>query len=121
MSYTTLEQIKIRLDEYDISDAVGEQTLVFHTGKIDYKLNEMIEKAKQDIIGYRHYPSSYTAEKIAEDVESKYHNLLIDLVLYDYSVDGANYETNHSENGVNRTFATRESILGKVIPFCNVL
>lgn len=121
MSYTTLEEIKIRLDEFDVSESEGEQRLVFHTGKIDFKLNTLIDKAKQDIRGYRHYPSSYTDEMIESDIETKYHNILIELVLYDYSIEGADFQSTHNENGTNRTFVKRESILGKIIPFCNVL
>lgn len=122
MSYTLIEQIKIRLDEFDVvTPEGGEETIVFHTGKIDYKLNNLIDKARKDIIAYRHYPSSYTEEKINEDVDTKWSNILIELVLFDWSVWGADFETNHSESGVNRTFVKRESILGKIIPFCNVL
>lgn len=121
MNYSTLEELKIRLNEYDVvTPQGGEQTVVFHTGKIDFDLNVLIEKAKRDIIGYRHYPARYTEEMIDADLE-KWHNILIDLVIYDYSVDGANFETNHTENGVNRSFVKRENILAKVIPFCNVL
>lgn len=120
--YSLLEKIKIRLDEYDVvTPEGGEETVVFHVGKIDYKLNNLIEKAKKDIIAYRHYPKDYKAERIENDINDNWENILIDLVMYDYSINGADYESNHSENGVNRTFVKRESILGKVIPFCNVL
>ena len=70
--YSLLEKIKIRLDEYDvITPAGGGETLVFHTGKIDYKLNNLIDKARKDIIGYRHYPQRYTEEMI-DDVLTRF-------------------------------------------------
>lgn len=119
--YSLLEKIKIRLDEYDVViPEGGEETLVFHTGKIDYKLNNLIDKARKDIIGYRHFPQRYTEEMIENDL-GNWENILIDLVVYDFATDGADFETNHSENGINRTWVKRESILGKVVPFCNVL
>ncbi len=122
MSYTTIEQVRIRLDEYSVTVVSNENVVSFPSNpKLEVKIDELIKKAKQDIRNYRHYPEYYTDEQIEEDLESKYHNTLIDLVLFDYSVEGADYETAHSENGINRTFVKRESILGKVVPFCNVL
>lgn len=121
MSYTTLENIKIRLDEYDITTVEGEQVVTFHTGKIDVELGVLIEKAKQDIIAFRRYPSFYKDEMIEEDVAKNYSNILTELVIFDYSVKGADYETTHNENGTNRTFIKREEILAKVVPFVKVL
>lgn len=118
MSYTTLEQVKIRLRYYElVTNENNETSLVFNHNEENFILDELIVKAKQDIIAYRHYPSDWTQEQIDEDIEMKYHSLMIDLVLFDYSIEGMDYETNHSENGVNRTFVKRETILGKVVPF----
>lgn len=122
MSYTIAQQIRIRLDEYTV-DVVGGQNIVTFPSnpKLEVKIDDLIEKAKQDIRNYRHYPDYYTEQQIEDDLTGKYHNTLIDLVLFDFSVEGADYETSHNENGVNRTFVKRESILGKVVPFVNVL
>lgn len=118
--YTLLEQIRIQLDKYDVDSETND--VVFpQDRKLEIKLENLISKAKNDVIAYRHYPSSYDDEMIAKDIEERYSNIVLDLVMYDYSTDGANFETNHAENGINRTFVKRESILGKVIPFCNVL
>lgn len=122
MSYTTLEQIKIRLDMYSVITEQGQSVISFDVNpKADFKIEQLIEKAKSDIKDYRNYPSTYTEEKISEDIEQNYKNILIDLVLYDWSIEGMDYESNHSENGVNRTFVKRETILGKVTPFCKIL
>jgi hypothetical protein len=122
MSYSTLEQIRIRLDEYEVTENGGEETITFPKNlKLDTKLNELILKAKQDIKHHRHYPDEYTEEQIENDIESKYHSMVIDLVLYDYATDGMEFETNHSETGVNRTIVKKETLLGKIIPFCKVL
>jgi hypothetical protein len=122
MSYSTLEQIRIRLDEYEVTENGGEETITFPKNlKLDTKLNELILKAKQDIKHHRHYPDGYTEEQIENDIENKYHSMVIDLVLYDYATDGMEFETNHSETGVNRTIVKKETLLGKIIPFCKVL
>lgn len=118
MSYTLIEKLKIRLKEYTLDAA---QNVVFNNGAIDVNLSILIDKAKKDIIAYRHYPSYYTEEEIETDIENNYEGILIDLVLYDYSLDGADYQTGHNENGVNRTFISKDKILGKIIPFCKVL
>lgn len=122
MSYTLIQQIRIRLDEYAVIETNGSNEISFPPNpKLEVKIGELIEKAKQDIRHYRHYPTHYKDAQIENDIEGNYHNLVIDLVLYDLSVEGAEYQSAHSENGVNRTFVKRESILGKVVPFCNVL
>ena len=124
MSYTTLQEIRIRIDEYDatINEQTGEQVVTFPSKpKLDVKIEQMIDKAKQDIKGYRHYPTSYTPEMIEEDIENNYHQTLLDLVLYDISVEGADYQTQHVENGTNRSYVKKETILGKIIPFCNII
>ena len=121
MSYTTLQQIRIRLDEYDVEVIDNENVVVFPSNpKLDVKIEELISKAKQDIIAYRHYPTSYTTEDIERDITEKYNQVLIDLVLYDISVEGADFQTQHSENAVNRSFVKKETILARILPFCKV-
>lgn len=122
MSYSTLEQVKIRLRQYDVVNVNGSNsTIAFNHEEENVIIEQLIEKAKQDIILYRRYPAHYTDVQIEQDIDIKYHNVLIDLVLFDYSVEGADYETQHNENGVNRSFIKRESILARVLPFCKVL
>lgn len=121
MSYTTLEEIRIRLDEFNAEVIEGETVITFPSNpKLDLKIERLIDKAKKDIIAYRHYPSSYTAENIEADIAEKYSQTLIDLVLYDISIEGADFQTQHSENAVNRSFVKKETILAKVLPFCKV-
>ncbi len=121
MSYTLLETIKIRLRQFDTLEVGGEQKIVFNQKEENPILEQLIDKARLDIIDYRHYPDTYTIEMIDEDIDKRYRNILIDLVLYDYSIEGMDYENNHSENGVFRTFNKREAILGKVVPFVKII
>jgi len=121
MSYTTLQEIRIRLDEYEVETIEGENVVTFPSNpKLDVKIEQLIDKAKKDIIAYRHYPSTYKTEDIERDITEKYSQVLIDLVLYDFLLEGAEYQTQHSENAVNRSFTKKETILAKVLPFCNV-
>ena len=120
MSYTTLQEIRIRLNAYDVVDDAVVFPSDTEAKKLDVKIEELIKKAKQDIRAYRRYPSDYTDERIDDDIEKKYHQIVIELVLYDLSIEGADFQTQHVENSTNRSFVKRESILGKVIPFCNI-
>lgn len=122
MAFSILEQIKIRLRQFEtVVDANGDTQLDFTEPNENFVILNLVDKAKQDIRMYRHYPASYTEEDIEKDIAENYSNILVELVLFDYATEGAEFETTHNENGVNRTFVKRESILGKVIPFCNVL
>lgn len=126
MDYTLLERIKIRLRQFDIQEQTDEKTgkttevVVFNHKEDNPFLNELIDKAKQDVIAYRNYPKGYSDEMIAEDVK-KLENIIIEVVLYDYDAEGIEGTKQHGENGVNQTFVKRESILGQVIPFVKVL
>lgn len=121
MSYTLTEQIKIRLRMFHTEVVDSETVVVFDKPEEDFIINELIEKAKNEIRSYRNYPADYEEDVIEEDIMEKHRSILIDLVLYDYSTEGADYEQTHSENGVNRTYISRDKILGKIIPFVKVL
>lgn len=117
MSYSLVERIKIRLKQFTIVN----DEIVFNDLDKNPLIEELIEKAKLDIAKNRNYPARYTEEMRAEDIEKNFLGVLMDLVLYDYYADGMDYETNHSENGVNRTMIKRESIVGDVTPFAQIL
>ena len=121
MSYTLVEKIKIRLRQYKVENGLSGNEIVFTDLDKNVLIEELIEKAKLDIAKNRNYPDSYTEEMRNEDIEKNYLGMLIDLVLFDYYADGMDYETNHSENGVNRTMIKRESIVGDVTPFAQIL
>ncbi len=121
MSYTLLEQIKIRLRQFTVVESQGESTLSFNKLEENFILNELIEKAKIDVKNARHYPATWSDEKISDDLMTNQKSHIIDLVLYDYSMEGADYESNHSENGTNRTYISRDKIIGRIVPFANIL
>lgn len=121
MERSLLERIKIRLRQFDVVNNDNEQTIVFNHTEDNPFLEELIDKAKTDVIAYRNYPAYYSKEQIAKDVEEKYSNIIIEVVLYDYNAEGIEGSKQHGENGVNQTFVKRENILGQVIPYVKVL
>lgn len=121
MSYSLLEKIKIRLGQYTVEHEETGDVVVFNNLDKNPLIEELIEKATIDIAKNRNYPERFTEEMRNEDIEKNYLGTLMDLVLFDYYADGMDYETNHSENGVNRTMIKRESIVGDVTPFARIL
>lgn len=120
MAYTLLEQVKIRLGQYHTEDVSGENVIVYDKVNENILLNLLIEKARADVIACRNYPATYKEVKIERDLE-KQSNIIVDLVIYDYNLQGAEYETAHSENSVSRRFISRDAILGRVSPYVKVL
>lgn len=82
----------------------------------DEVLNAYLTIAGQEIIN-RAYPYR-TGE---ETVPSRYDMLQIEIAIYKLNKRGAEQETAHSENGINRTYEsadTPKSMLDQVIPYC---
>lgn len=109
MTYSRLEQLKIRLRQSDVS-----------CDKEDEFLEELIYQAEQDVRLYRNYPSNYTEEMIEKDMK-KFDSIIVNLALYDYNKEGGEFQISSSENGTSRSWIDRDKILGKVTPFVNVL
>ena len=109
MTYSRLEQLKIRLRQSDDSDE-----------KEDKFLEHLIFQAEQDVRLYRNYPDNYTEEMIEKDMK-KFDSIIVNLALYDYNQEGGEFQISSSENGTSRSWIDRDKILGKVTPFVNVL
>ena len=79
----------------------------------------VIEKYKE----HRSYPSSFTDEKIENDMRN--HMSTMAMAVVDIFVkSGAEGETSHSENGINRIYENAyisESIFKDVFPYVNIL
>lgn len=122
MDYSIMEQIRIRIKKYEVVIQNGDPQIVFPTDiELETELQVLIDNAKKEVKDYRRYPSDWTAEQIDDDIEENYSHIVVALVLFDNFLEGAEFETAHNENGVSRSFVKRESILGKIIPFCNIL
>lgn len=70
-------------------------------------------QAKSLILNTR-FPFGYTGDK---DVEPKYEQLQIELAIVLFNERGAEGQSNHSENGVSRTWRTKDQILAEITPY----
>ena len=124
MSYTLVEQVKIRLKQFHIEEvedeATGEKSdkVVFDKKEDNPLIEQLLEQARKEIIRRRNYPKTYTQERIHSDVKN-YEDIMVDLAVYNRSQAGEAYMASLSENGVNRTWRNYESLFVGVFPFVN--
>lgn len=123
--YTILEQVKIRLRQFETQDVIlpdgSTQTeIVFTHLEENPVLEQLISDAKKDVATYCQFPYNFSEEKKDKYLD-KWENVIVKLVIYDYSKEGAENEKAHSENGVNRTYESREDILNVITPLVTVL
>ncbi len=74
-----------------------------------------VVQAIREVKKARRYPSAYTEEMIASDMERYYSNVY-DIALYDYNQVGIDFQTGHNENGINRQFVDRSKLFYGIIP-----
>ena len=124
MSYTLVEQVKIRLKQFHIEEMEDESTgeksdkVVFDEKECNPLIEQLLEQARKEIIRRRNYPKTYTQERIDSDVKN-YEDIMVDLAVYNRSQAGEAYMASLSENGVNRTWRNPESLFVGVFPFVN--
>ena len=108
MSYTLVEQVKIRLKQFHIEEVEDETTgeksdkVVFDEKECNPLIEQLLEQARKEIISRRNYPDTYTQDQIDSDVKN-YENIMVNLAVYDRSQAGEAYMASFSENGVSRT------------------
>lgn len=126
MSYTLVEQVKIRLKQFHIEEvedeATGEKSdkVVFDEKECNPLIEQLLEQARKEIIRRRNYPKTYTQERIDSDVKN-YEDIMVDLAVYNRSQAGEAYMASLSENGVNRTWRNPESLFVGVFPFVKAM
>ncbi|WP_304323045.1 hypothetical protein [Phocaeicola plebeius] len=126
MSYTLLEQVKIRLKQFHIEETEDSDTgtkadkVVFDKKEDNPLIEQLLEQAKKEIISRRNYPDTYTKDQIDSDVKN-YENIMVNLAVYDWSQAGEAYMASFSENGVSRTWKDRESLFVGVFPFVKAM
>lgn len=69
-------------------------------------LSSKVKNAVREIRRDRNYPTAYTDEMIASDLEVYYSNIR-ELALYDFNQAGAEGQTSHSENNISRAWKSR--------------
>ena len=126
MSYTLVEQVKIRLKQFHIEEVEDEATggksdkVVFDEKEDNPLIEQLLEQARNEIIRRRNYPKTYTQERIDSDVKN-YEDIMVDLAVYNRSQAGEAYMASFSENGVSRTWKDRESLFAGVFPFVKAM
>ena len=126
MSYTLVEQVKIRLKQFHIEEvedeATGEKSdkVVFDEKECNPLIEQLLDQARKEIISRRNYPDTYTKDQIDSDVK-KYENIIANSATYDRSQAGEAYMASYSENGVSRTWKDRESLFVGVFPFVKAM
>ena len=78
-----------------------------------------VAQALREVVSARRYPSGYPEDMIASDIERYYSNVY-KIALYDYNQVGIDFESGHSENGINRQFSDRKKLFYGIIPIAVV-
>ena len=80
-----------------------------------------VKNAIREIKSARMYPSSYTDEKIINDLSDNYYSSIINLARYDYNQVGAEGQSAYSEGDTSRTWVDRNSLFNGIAPFVKIL
>lgn len=84
-------------------------------------LASKVKNAVREVMQRRNYgATSYKEQQILDDLQ-QFYSVIRNLALYDFSQIGAPFEESHSENSTNRSWVKRESLLGSVCAFVEVL
>ena len=85
-------------------------------------LNAKVKLAILDVMGKREYENShYTDKEILSELGVRYYSTITRLALYDYNQIGAEGQSQHSENSINRSWIERNKILSDVHQFVKIL
>ena len=80
-----------------------------------------VKSAVKELIAKRNYSATnWDEEKIQADIE-KYYSVVLNLARYDYNMVGAEGESSHTENGISRTYVSRDSLFKGVHAFVSVI
>lgn len=99
-----------------ILDLMGES----YSEKLERSISAYLKSAGKEILNWRY---GYSSE-IPGTVPKEYEMTQIHAVIAGYSISGAEGQTQHSENGINRSFRYPDMlayIRSNVIPYAGVL
>lgn len=106
-----MEQLIIEILE-DLKTELG---LIKETDKA--VLTSKVKNAYREVKRTRNYQSYHTQDFIDNDMNNFYSNIR-ELALYDYNQEGAEGQTNHSENGTSRVWKDRKECFNGITAFC---
>lgn len=111
MSRTILERVKISLKQYHIKsvtdDETGETTseVVFDKEGDNPILEEFIQANTDELVCKIEPP-----DKKKDEVVERFSSCIVELVRYDYSKIGGDFQASHSENSITRSWNSKEEI-----------
>lgn len=76
------------------------------------------------IAGNKICRKAYPFDPAVTEVPEQYHFLQVEIAVYLLNKRGAEFETSHNENGINRTYESADvpsSIMRSITPFCSTL
>nr|DAP01684.1 MAG TPA: hypothetical protein [Caudoviricetes sp.] len=124
LSYTVLEQVKIRLKQFHMetveNDSFASSTVMFDRKEDNPLLEQLINQATEDIKNKRRYPKDYTKEEIEEDLK-KYESVLVNVVVYDRMKLGGDFQQSDGENGKSRTWVDRNTLFKEIYPIARIV
>ena len=80
-------------------------------------ITSKVKNAYREVKRTRNYQSYHSQEFIDNDMDNFYSNIR-ELALYDYNQEGAEGQTNHSENGTSRVWKDRKECFNGITAFC---
>ena len=86
--------------------------------------NDSTVSAYLGIAGNKICRKAYPFDPTVTEVPEQYHFLQVEIAVYLLNKRGAEFETSHNENGINRTYEGADvpsSIMGSITPFCSTL
>lgn len=102
-----VESLTVELEsDPDFSEEILEQ-------KVVNAINEVKLARRYAIVGF-------PQKKIEADIVN-YLPIIRDVSLYDYNQSGMDFQTNHQENGTNRSYISRSRLFNGIIPLAKVL
>ena len=83
-------------------------------------LASKVRNAIREVKQARKYPDIFTSEVITKDLRNYISNIEA-LALYDYNQVGAEGESSHKENGVDRTWVSRNRCFNGINPIARII
>ena len=80
-----------------------------------------VKLAVRDVMSRRNYKASTWSDKQIQEDLYNYYSTIANIARYDYNQIGAEGETAHTENGVSRTYVSRDSLFKGVHAFVGVV
>lgn len=76
-----------------------------------------VKSAYRETKSRRNYQPSHSKSFIENDMQNFYSNIK-EVALYDFNQVGAEGQSGHSENGINRSWRSREDCFCGIVAFC---